>query len=104
MTRWGKICLSGLNIISKALDQTREPCTNKEHGQWRIEDVWPPNDATWNELEASCVIGDRGRICYRRRTIHSYHYMCRIPTRNSYADPTLHLDVTAAFDGGRLLN
>ncbi len=79
----------------------------RNDGQWRIEDVWPPNDATWNELDlASCdQSGDRvGGASVIGGGLSTVTITCAGFAQETHIAglPTLHLDVTAAFDGGQV--
>ena len=73
----------------------------RNDGQWRIEEVWPPADAAWQSLDLSgCATeGNSVGIGQSGMTITCDGYSEDVHIAGL---PTLHLDVTASWDGGQI--
>jgi predicted acyl esterase len=79
----------------------------RNDGQWRIEEVWPPADAEWRDVDLSTCdqMGSQvGGGSVIGGGVSSVTITC-----DGFAEdvhiaglPTLHLDVTAAFNGGQI--
>jgi len=71
----------------------------RNDGQWRIEETWPPLDAEWMTADCSVSQGSVGSSstmavqCAPLSMEHDVHIS---------GLPTLHLDVTPSFDGGQI--
>ena len=80
----------------------------RNDGQWRIEELWPPQDATWETIDlADCTQqgSNVGGVSVIGGEIQSVTITCDGFNQDMHIAglPTLHLDVTASFDGGRFL-
>jgi predicted acyl esterase len=79
----------------------------RNDGQWRIEEVWPPQDATWESIDLStCAqegnsVGGTSVIGGGQQTVT---FTCEGFTQDMLIAglPTLHLDVSASMDGGQI--
>jgi len=79
----------------------------RNDGQWRIEEVWPPQDATWESIDLStCAqdgnsVGGTSVIGGGQQTVT---FTCEGFTKDMLIAglPTLHLDVSASMDGGQI--
>ncbi len=79
----------------------------RNDGQWRIEEIWPPQDATLEEINLdSCEQegSNVGGISVIGGGIQSVTITCPGFSDNIHIAglPTLHLEVTASMDGGQI--
>jgi hypothetical protein len=79
----------------------------RNDGQWRIEELWPPQDATWESIDiASCDQqgSNVGGVSVIGGGTQSVTITCGGFDQDMHIAglPTLHLDVTASFDGGQI--
>ena len=79
----------------------------RNDGQWRIEELWPPQDANWHEIQlGDCDqqgsnVGGTSVIGGGLQTVT---INCPGFSEDMHISglPTLHLDVTASMDGGQI--
>jgi len=79
----------------------------RNDGEWRIEEVWPPQDATWETVDlANCdqqggSVGGTSVVGGGQQTVT---FTCEGFTQDMHIAglPTLHLDVSASMDGGQI--
>ena len=106
MTRWdwGQDLFEWMEYYLKGIGETPalHAQIQRNDGQWRIEETWPPLDATWQTIDlAEC--SSSGAWVGASSTV-----TVSCPSLSSSQDlhisglPTLHLDVTPSFDGGQL--
>ena len=79
----------------------------RNDGQWRIEELWPPQDATWESIDISSCDqqgSNVGGASVIGGGIQSVTITCGGFEQDMHIAglPTLHLDVTASFDGGQI--
>ena len=79
----------------------------RNDGEWRIEELWPPQDATWQSVDlASCnQQGSKvGGVSVVGGGVQSVTITCDGFEQDVHIAglPTLHLDVTASWDGGQV--
>lgn len=74
----------------------------RNDGQWRIEETWPPEDIQWIDLEMSECEQDGGSV--GGASAGSVTFLCPAFEEDLHIAglPTLHLDVTASWDGGQV--
>ena len=79
----------------------------RNDGQWRIEELWPPQDATWESVDLSTCdqqgsnVGGTSVIGGGLQTVV---FTCDGFSEDMHIAglPTLHLDVSASMDGGQI--
>ena len=79
----------------------------RNDGEWRIEELWPPQDATWEMVDlANCdqdggSVGGTSVVGGGQQTVT---FTCEGFTQDMHIAglPTLHLDVSASMDGGQI--
>ena len=79
----------------------------RNDGRWHIEETWPPKDAVWNTTDLSTCgqTGNQvGGVSMIGGDVNTVTIECQSPDRDVWiaGPPTLHLDVTAAMDGGQI--
>lgn len=74
----------------------------RNDGQWRIEETWPPQDIEWIDLDMSECEQDGGSV--GGSTGASVTFLCPAFDYDVHIAglPTFHLDVTASWDGGQV--
>ena len=79
----------------------------RNDGEWRIEELWPPQDATWESIDLSNCdqqgnnVGGTSVVGGGLQTVT---FTCEGFTQDMHIAglPTLHLDVSASMDGGQI--
>ncbi len=106
MTRWdwGQDLFEWMEYYLKGIGE--KPALHaqiqRNDGQWRIEETWPPLDATWQTIDlAECSssgawVGASSTVTVSCPALSSNHDL------HISGLPTVHLDVTPSFDGGQL--
>lgn len=106
MTRWdwGQDLFEWMEYYLKGIGE--KPALHaqiqRNDGQWRIEETWPPLDATWQTINlAECSssgawVGASSTVTVSCPALSSNHDL------HISGLPTLHLDVTPTFDGGQI--
>jgi len=79
----------------------------RNDGQWRIEEVWPPEDASWQKIDLSVCdkSGTRvGGASVIGGGISTVEFNCQGFSEELHIAglPTLHLDVTPTYNGGQI--
>jgi len=79
----------------------------RNDGQWRIEEVWPPEDASWQKISLSDCdkSGTRvGGASVIGGGISTVEFNCQGFSEELHISglPTLHLDVTPSYNGGQI--
>ena len=111
MTRWdwGQICLNGWNIIeSVGPKPTLHAQIQRNDGEWRIEETWPPLDTErvshdMSMCESTAFLGTAGLALGGENTV-----TVTCPPMSNEADThisglaTFHLSVVPSFDGGQV--
>ncbi|MBI19082.1 MAG: hypothetical protein CMB73_00715 [Euryarchaeota archaeon] len=74
----------------------------RNDGQWRIEQTWPPQDIEWIDLDMSECEQDGVRV--GGAATSSVTFLCPSFEEDIHIAglPTFHLDVTASWDGGQV--
>ena len=79
----------------------------RNDGQWRIEEVWPPEDASWQKISLSDCdqSGTRvGGASVIGGGVSTVEFNCQGFSEELHIAglPTLHLDVTPSYNGGQI--
>jgi hypothetical protein len=106
MTRWdwGQDLFEWMEYYLKGIGE-RPPLhaqIQRNDGQWRIEETWPPLDARWQTIDLSdCTLGGTSVGASSTVTI-SCPALSEVEDLHISGLPTLHLDVIPSFDGGQI--
>jgi len=103
MTRWdwGQDLFEWMEYYLKGIGEQPSLYAQiqRNDGEWRIEETWPPLDAEWSPSDCAFSGGSVGASS--TYTVDCAAFSMDHDTHISGL-PTLHLDVTPSFDGGQI--
>jgi hypothetical protein len=103
MTRWdwGQDLFEWMEYYLKGIGEqpNLHAQIQRNDGEWRIEETWPPLDAEWAPSDCAFSGGSVGASS--TYTVDCAAFSMDHDTHISGL-PTLHLDVTPSFDGGQI--
>jgi len=102
MTRWdwGQDLFEWMEYYLKGIGErpALHAQIQRNDGQWRIEETWPPLDAMWEtpSCDAQGSVGSSSSVLVACEAVSM--------DRDTHISglPTLHLEVTPSFDGGQI--